>query len=407
NRATEETILVDKKIGEKIIYQRHGLKLAPSFPFPKILWLKRNRPDVYSKVRWFHQAKDFVVSKLTDIHVTDVTHATGYFCLDVRTQKVDYSSLELFDIDADTVPEIKPCNVAIGETGSPAKEYGLPVGVPIVNGAIDAIMALLGMGVFHDNIVCEVAGTSTVLVNTTSKAIMDPTQRFLVNMHPLGNMWLSSSVINTTGAVLRWFRDKIWRLATKNNTSIANPYELFDKWAAQSPPGSKGLIMLPYLQGERSPLWDPQAKGVFFGITLQHNLYDFVRAIYESSALVNIHNIHELSSLGLEPKEVRISGGPAQSDIWNQIKADAYGLPVLRPNVRFPENKGDAILAGLATKQLSLRKAKTWINIDKQYIPDPGNHATYDKLLGIFIKLYNDTKELMQSIKAPPARAET
>ncbi|MHA1713787.1 MAG: xylulokinase, partial [Candidatus Ranarchaeia archaeon] len=338
--------------------------------------------------------------RLTGQFVTDPTHATAFFSVDVKTGRVDTELYDLFDLDIGKVAELHKSTEVIGETSEHKDTFGLPTHIPVIAGGIDAIVAGVGLGATRVADAALIVGTSSALEVVTKSPVIDPKERFITNFHVIPNRWLISAVQNTSGALLRWFRDIIWNpFEIKRVFTGENPYELMTELAAQSPPGANGLLLLPYFAGERTPTWDPYAKGVFFGLSLHHSIPDLVRAFLESSALALLHNTITLSELNVNIKKITIAGGPARSKLWNQIRADALGKRILKAAGNHPENRGAAILAGLGTKIISGKDMANWNHITETYFPKKKITFFYRRLVQIYMKLYRQTHTLMQEIE--------
>jgi xylulokinase len=226
--------------------------------------------------------------------------------------------------------------------------------------------------------------------------------RFINCCHAVPNCWFTLGATDASGLSIKWFRD----LFGQQEVNIAqfvgrNPFDLFDEEAAQSPPGAKGIIYLPYLTGERSPIWDPYSRGVLFGLSVSHTRSDVIRAILEGVAYSFLHNlkIYE-EELGLKIDQLFLSGGGAKSGLWAQIHADMCNKPVHVVKVKESEALGNAILAGFAVGIYSdmVEVADRVVKIEKIYEPRKESYERYQKLFELYQKLYLHLKEDFYSL---------
>ncbi|MHA1713443.1 MAG: xylulokinase [Candidatus Ranarchaeia archaeon] len=407
-RAVKETQEIADKVGYEEIHKRFGMRLDSVFVLPKIMWLAKNSVEQYNATNKFLMVKDYIAYGLTGVAQTDYTHATGFFAFDVRRPRFVPDYYELFGLDVTKLPEIVPCTTLIGETLPHPWGLDLPAGVPVVTGGIDSMVAGLGIGVTQTGKASLIEGTVSCLQVVTDHPVDDDKHRFLTNYNVLPDQWITSAIINTTGAALRWVRDNIWRAVLddrRENIEAADAqriYKIMTDAAEQSVPGSRGLLFLPYLMGERTPIWDPDARGIFFGLRLYHNIGDIVRSVLESSALALLHNVMELSDMDVKIKRYTIAGGSARNRLWNQIKSDALATPIDHAEVEYPENMGAAMLAALGTKQATLKEVEKWVKHESTYYPSENNTKIYTRMVNIYLELYQKTRDLSVKIKDFP-----
>lgn len=214
--------------------------------------------------------------------------------------------------------------------------------------------------------------------------------------HALPDRWLSIGAINGVGSSLRWVRDTFGQSEqTVADLTRRDVYDILADQAIYSPPGSKGLIFLPYISGERTPIWDPYARGVMFGLTLGHNRSDFMRSVLEGAAFAIRHVIEILEvDSGLMVEKIRIGGAAATNNVWNQIIADILGKTVVNLAEVHTEVLGAAVLAGVGIGaypdyDTALRQV---VEVDSEFNPDPDAHAAYNQLFPLYKELYPDVK---------------
>ena len=332
-RAVKQSETIEKKT---------GINDDASMNLPKAMWIKENRPQIFEKTYKFLQASDFIEFKLTDNFVTDWLNA-GTFHFDHRKHNWPTELLDVLDVPSEKLPTVVPPARIIGTvTGSAARETGLKKGTPVVAGGIDAYLAILGVNALTVGETCEITGSSTCLMVPSEREVSDPKNRVQSERFPLlPNLWMTWGTLSSTGASYKWFREII-------DPEISY-YEL-DSIAEKAPLGSNNLIFLPYLMGERSPIWDPYARGVFIGLSLSHHREHMARAILEGCAFGIRHNLEIIEKSGAKVNKLRSCGGAARSKFFGQIKADVTGKIVVVPVETEASALGAAILAAVGIR---------------------------------------------------------
>ena len=316
-----------------------GLKEDPSMMLPKIMWMKNKRPQVFGKACKFLQSTDFIGYKLTNRFATDwLTATTIHF--DVKQGKWPLETLEKLEIPVTKLPDvIRPTDVAGTVSREASEQTGLRKDIPIVLTGIDAYMATVGVNALESGRICEITGSSTCLMVPSDHMIKDSKKRVRCSEFPIvPDLWMTWGIMSSTGAALRWFRENFEKKS----------YHGLDLEAAKVPSGSDRLIFLPYMMGERSPIWDASARGVFIGFSLNHSRKHFVRAILEGCAFGIRHNLETIEELGGKINEIWSCGGAANSRIFGQIKADIIGKPVIIPREIEAAALGAAMLGTVA-----------------------------------------------------------
>ncbi len=358
----------------KALSEKLGIRLDPSDLLPKIMWIKNNEKEKYERVKWFMQSIGYIDYKLTD------SPTSIAFYKERPPWPAKY--IEAAGIDKDKFPQTKFMNEIVGEvTLKASKETGLPAGTPVVGGIIDAFASFLGAGTVEKGAFCEVGGTSDVVALSWDRPLQDALNRVWCFPHVLDGRWLIGAMTSTSGRSLDWF---------KNNFDPDKSYEEMIPKTGEVEAGSNNLIFLPYLCGERCPIWDPNARGVFFGLSTLHSKCHLTKAILESVGYSVKHNMEIISELGGEIKEVRVCGGQAKSDVWNQIKADIWGKELLIPSVLDTEVVGEAIIAGNGIKEFKNLEdaAKNFVRIKKITRPRKENYEKYSRIFDLYKKIY-------------------
>ncbi|MEM3654156.1 MAG: xylulokinase [Candidatus Bathyarchaeia archaeon] len=393
-RAIEQAEKVKKRLNEKDVYKITGHRVDPAFFAMKLLWIKENEKSKFNKAKYFLLPKDYIRMKLCNSIATDYGDASGTMLLDIRKRDWAIEFIEDLKIPIEKLPRIlEPYEIAGELIESSAKTFGLKHGIPIITGSGDGLCSALGAGVVKQGICHEVTGTSTVVSVCSKSLSYDPEMRVIMNCYVMPKLWLIEAPMSTTGAILEWFKNNF--LIYYNKSRV---YGLMSKEASKVGIGSDGLILLPYFMGERSPVWDPKAKGVLFGLTLSHSKGHFLRAILEGVAF-SLNQILELfEEIGIKVKEIRSTGGGSRSKVWNQIKANVTGKPVITLKTEETTLLGAMLLAlyGLGFYK-SLKDASNYIiKIAERNFPDKNIHVKYSKYYSIFKQLYPRLKDLFQ-----------
>ena len=378
-RSTKEAELISSKLGKK------SNDLA--WFVPRALWLKNNHPDMFRKVCHLIQPLDYINCKLTG-KVT-ATLASDF----IRPWNDNIISAS--GLDKALFPPFTKLGDFIGYTTTEiAEETNLPKDVPVIagTGGADFVEVYISSAALKKGIICDRGGTSQGINLCWDKQIDD--SRFYRAPHPLApDLFHISGLMATGGKSLQWYKELYYGKET--------PYEKFFEDAAKSPPGAKRLIFLPYLAGERTPWWDSKARGVFFGLSLEHEERDIVRAILEGVGFGINHIINIFKQHGVIPEEIRATGGQARSPLWNQIKADITGLPVKTTQIVDSAALGLAIIAGVGTGIYSsiVEAANSIVKIDKTYQPNEENHKLYSQMQDIYENLYPSLKNNFAKLK--------
>jgi xylulokinase len=261
-------------------------------------------------------------------------------------------------------------------------------------GSVDSATAALEVGVVEPGIAAEMTGTSTVVIIPNDSGLTEPA--LIAMPHALPGLHLLLGAMVSSGGCLRWFRDQLGQSEVQAAMEHgADAFDLLTQQAAQVPPGSDGVIFLPYMMGERSPLWHTNARGVFFGLSLATRKAALTRSILEGAAFALRHNVEVAIGAGAEVREMRSVGGCSRSDLWNQIKADVLGLPVLLPRTSVGSPFGAAILAGVGAGAFpDVRKSLLeMIRLDRRFEPNQANHQRYTRIYQVFRDIYLHLKD--------------
>lgn len=363
---------------------RLGAPVSPFASLPQAMWLKRHRVEAYRQARWFLMSWDFIVYRLCGRAATSILASFHPF----PPQELSVSELPV-SLFAPTVEAGQPI---AGLTPDAAQQTGLPEGLSVVAGTHDGIATFVGAGLVDVGRAADVNGTSGGLALCWDRPIEEQGVFSTAWIHP--GQHIVGGAMATLGKALNWYRD----LVAGPETSFPDLIE----GAMTTPPGADGLIFLPYLAGERSPIWDPQAKGVFFGLTLQHTRHHLARAVLESVAFATRHLAERLFEVGAQISEMRVCGGQARSAFWNQIKADVTGFPVAVPQVVEAALMGAAVLAGVGAGLVPdiTAGANQMVRVSQVLEPDLGRYQLYTNLFRVYERLYPDLCEAFHQLDA-------
>ncbi|MCD6450008.1 MAG: FGGY-family carbohydrate kinase [Thermotogaceae bacterium] len=393
-RAIEETEWVKNNIPEEKLLSITGNYVDSYFGFTKLLWIKNKEPEVWKKAYLFITPKDYVIYHLTGKIVIDHSSAGNLGGLyDLKNRRWSDEMSKLLDISLEKLPkDIVYSTEVVGTIKDDvAEELNLPKGIKVIAGGIDAPVAQLSAGSVDHGDQVVMLGTSMCWgflhdgAKVTKSLVSFP---YVINGE---NTVYTFGGGATSGAVISWFISNLME-------GKENIYEKLEKGAKNVPEGSEGLILLPYFMGERSPIWDPFAKGVLFGLNLKHSRYHIYRAFMEGVAYSLRHNMGEAEKAKISlPETIAIVGGGANSDLWVQIMADVTGHKFVRIKGNVEAPLGDAFLACYGTKECEDAKdIKKWTTLGKEFIPR--KFVVYEKLYSIYKKIYERTKDLMKGL---------
>jgi xylulokinase len=397
-RSTSQAEALGKRIDADRVYRICGHRLSPSYSAAKIMWIKENEPEVYKRAHKFLQAKDYLACRLAGARLTDYSDASGMNLLDITGLRWSAEILEAAGIDGAKLPEIVESTEVIGKiSGEAAEASGLPSGTPVVIGGGDGACATCGAGVVGEEQAYIYLGTSTWMAITSSKPLLDPAKRTFTFCHFLRGLYFPTGTMQAGGGSYQWLRNTLGEAEVKAaGEAGGDAYELLNREAGEAPCGSAGLLFLPYLMGERSPLWDPQARACFIGLTMLHGKRHLIRAVLEGVAF-NMRLIYEaFREQGVRFTKVRLIGGGARSRLWLSIFADVLEIPTARLNfIEEATSVGAAIAGGVGVGLFSsIREADRLVQETELAPCDPANFPVYRKNFAVFRACYERLRDL-------------
>jgi len=332
-----------KDIGAEKLISLTSNPALTGFTLPKMLWVRDNEPDVWSRVRSVLLPKDYVRLKLTGDKATDVADASGTLLFNVNGRAWSNEMLAATELSSSLLPRVFESPEITGTiSAAAAAATGLREGTPVVAGAGDQAGGAVGVGIVQPGAVSATIGTSGVVFAATNSPSLDPKGRVHTFCHAIPGRWHVMGVTQGAGLSLRWFRDQFGAA-----TGSDQPYESLSAEAASVPPGSDGVLWAPYLMGERTPHLDPNARAALVGLAATHTRAHVVRAIMEGVAFSLRDTFEIFKEMNVPVETIRLGGGGARSSVWRQIQADIYGRQVETVEAEEGAAYGVAMLAGV------------------------------------------------------------
>ncbi len=331
---------IRSRLGKERLIQITGNDALTGFTAPKILWVQQNEPEIYANGRHILLPKDYVRFKLTGEYAMDKADGAGTILFDLKARNWSSEVLAALEIPAEWMPPTYEGPEITGFVSrQAAEETGLAEGTPVVGGGGDQAAQAVGVGAVQPGIIALTLGTSGVVFATTPSAFIEPQGRLHAFCHAVPGRWHFMGVMLSAAGSLQWHRDEL-APSMKFDDLVAEAQEI--------PPGSEGLLFLPYLTGERTPYPDPLARGAWVGLTVRHGRAHLTRAVLEGVAfgIKDIFTLIQQAGLG-EIQQVRVSGGGAKSPLWQQIIADVLGVELVTVNTTEGAAFGAALLAGV------------------------------------------------------------
>lgn len=395
-RATAEAeFLAERCGGMEKVYRRTGHRPGASYTAAKMLWLQRHQPDLYTHTHQILQAKDYAAYKLSGAFATDYSDAssTNLFDLEERNWAVDM--IESVGLDPKKLPPALPSSTVIGHvTSQAAAETGLLAGTPVVIGGGDGACATVGAGSVFPGDAYNYIGSSSWIAVTARQPLYDPQMRTFTFAHLDPKLYFPTGTTQCAGGSFDWLERL---LRGQDETKL---YDELNAAAADAEPGARGLLFLPYLIGERSPHWNPLARGAFVGLTMPHGRPEMVRAVLEGVAynLKMILDAFQEQKAGI--RVMRLIGGGAQSVLWRQILADIYELPIVRPELLAEATSlGAAIAGGVGVGLFSdFHVAHELVQVKAGEQPNPAHSKRYAALYDIFQRSYTALEPIFEEL---------
>ncbi len=396
-RTAKECGQITSLVGKERLISITANPALTGFTASKILWVRNNEPEIFEKVKKILLPKDYIRLMLTGEFATEVSDASGMQLMDIPARKWSGEVLEKLQLDKGLLAEMYESQEISGKVSSRAAELtGLKEGTPVAGGAGDQAAGAVGNGIVKPGVISSTIGTSGVVFAYMDRVSIDPGGRVHTFCHAVPNTWHIMGVTQGAGLSLKWYRDNFCIEEKRTAELIGiDPYVLMDREAEKVAAGSEGLVYLPYLMGERTPHLDPNARGVFFGISARHEKPAFIRAIMEGVVYSLKDCLEIIKEMGVNITEVRASGGGGKSPLWRQLQADAFGSDITTINSAEGPALGVALLAGVGTGIYgSVAEAcDAVISVKSRQAANMELNSVYNGYYRLYGSLYNALKE--------------
>ncbi len=390
---------ITERVGAEQLIELTSNPALTGFTLPKLLWVRDEEPDLWSRVRSILLPKDYVRFRLTGERATDVADASGTLLFDVANRRWSHAMLDAAEINKSYLPSVfESPEITSRVSAEGAAATALIGGTPVVAGAGDQAAGAVGMGIVNPGAVSATIGTSGVVFAATDRPALDRAGRVHTFCHAVPGRWHVMGVTQGAGLSLRWFKENF---GTCEDLGGEDPYDLLCKEAAIAPPGSDGVLWAPYLMGERTPHLDPHARAALVGLAANHGRSHIIRSILEGVAFSLRDSLTILAEMNVPVDTIRLGGGGARAALWRQIQADVYGQPVEVLMAEEGAAYGAALLAGVGTG--------VWASVDEacaqavrvatRIEPDPAAVSTMDIRYRAYCAIY----PALRGISSPTA----
>jgi len=391
-RAKGEAEEIAEKIGLDTVHRKTGMIPGPTFPACKILWLKKNKPEQIEKCAYLLQPKDYVFFRLTGEMLTDYSMASRTMMFNQDENKWWGTIFNLLELKTSRFPEVadslssRPVKIDV------ARQLGLPPQTPVVLGGGDRQCEALGALVSEQRAM-DSTGTATNISLSGPTANTPYHPKIVRSIHVVPGHILMEVTINTSGLAMEYFRELF-----KGNESY---FECIEGKAATVPPGSNGLIVLPFFMGARSVRWNPRAAGVLFGLTFAHKDHEIIRALMEAIAFEEKTALDVFRKMGFMPQQIRALGGGSRSGLWNQIKADVTDTRVVTLNISDVASVGAMALAAAAVGMVPTPTiaVKRMSKVENEYVANPESTKKYQEIFHLYTDLYATNEKLFDRLE--------
>lgn len=392
-RAVEQIRRVKEGLDQRELFDRTGGYTNQQHVIPRLLWVKEQEPSAYQKTRWVMGSYDYIVYKLTGTPSVEWNWAVESGMFDIRRKTWIREYMELFDISPSIFPEVHASDEVVGQVSKAAADVtGLPQGIPVIAGAADHVASTLAAGIIHTNdLLIKFGGAGDILYCVDE---IQPCDRLFFDYHIVPGKYLLNGCMAASGSLVKWYLKNIL------GEYDGNVLKRLDQEAEKVPAASEGLIILPYFVGEKTPVFDPEARGVMFGLTLSHQRQHIFRAVLESVIYGFRHHVDVLEESGYKAEHIYATNGGAKSSFWCQIAADVLNSTV----TSYPTHPGSALgvafLAGMKTGVfLEWEQIRKFLGGGKVYHPNPENVEIYHKSYEIYRGLYEALKGSCQAVQ--------
>jgi len=385
------------------LFERTGSALNQQHVLPRLLWVKRHESEVFARTRRVLGSYDYIALRLTGVASLEANWAVESGLYDIHREVWIEEALAFVGLTVEALPPVNPAGAVIGEvTPEAARLTGLRPGTPVIAGSADHVASALAAGVRSPGDLLIKFGGAGDILYATDRCLTHP--KLYIDLHDIPGLYLLNGCMAASGSLVKWFVREFVGDGHTDGTVFAQ----LDAEAAGVPPGSDGLVVLPYFLGEKTPLFDPTARGVFFGLTLSHKRGHLYRALLESVIYGFRHHLDVICEMGERPRRVLATNGGVKSRLWRQIAADVLGMPITSFRNHPGSALGVAYLAGAATGLF-----RGWSDVDlflqEPYVtePDPGCRGVYDHGYRLYRQIYEHLRPDFQLLHRGPICRQT
>lgn len=393
--------LQENGVGHRI-YLRTGTPIHPMSPLTKLMWMRHDEPELFQRTAKFISIKEYLFFRLFGQYVVDHSIASCTGLLNLEKLEWDEEALDIAGITPNQLSKLVPTTYTIeGMHPKWAEKMALSPSTPFVIGASDGVLSNLGVNAIQPGVVAATIGTSGAIRTVVERPITDPKGRtFCYALTE--KLWVVGGPVNNGGMLFRWVRDEFAASEVETAKRLGiNSYDVLTKIAERVPPGSEGLLFHPYLSGERAPLWNPDARGSFFGLTLHHKKEHMIRAVLEG-VIFNLYTVLLAMEEQIgQPTSIQATGGFARSPLWRQMMSDIFNQEVVVPESFESSCLGAVVLGLYATGRIkSLDAVSSMVGTTHRHKPVKGHATLYQELLPIYIRISRKLEEEYADIAA-------
>ena len=396
-RNTDECDQIAREFGEDMVRDIVGWRPCTFLVWPKVIWFMAHEPDLFARTRWLLQVNGFITQRLCGKIVLDHANAVGY-PMDLRTMKWHEALCRWRDFPTDKIPRTVPSTVVVGHVSqAAARGCGIPAGTPIVAGGMDTACSALAIGAAAAGKAFEVSGTSGGIGIISEVPYSHPSLG--VAPHLFDGLYINHAPTSAAGASLAWCRDVLCFAKQQSYRGAAPTYDFMEDEAASLGDGPTGLLFLPYLAGERAPVWDSAARGAMLGLTLATTRAQIIKMIMEGVSYALRQNISIAEAHGMRVGELLSCGGGSKSRVWCQIKADVTGKRLIVHRTERDAAFGAALLAGVGGGTWSRAEVENVLSSEEPrvYSPRPAVTAQYTPYQRTYERIYPHLREILRA----------
>jgi gluconokinase len=386
--------LQENGVGHRI-YLRTGTPIHPMSPLTKLMWLRHDEPELFERTAKFISIKEYLFFRLFGQYIVDHSIASCTGLLNLEQLEWDQEALDIAGVTPNHLSKLVPTTYTIeGMHPEWAEKMALSPSTPFVIGASDGVLSNLGVNAIKPGVVAATIGTSGAIRTVVDRPVTDPKGRtFCYALTE--KLWVVGGPVNNGGMLFRWVRDEFAASEVETAKRLGiNSYDVLTKIAERVPAGSEGLLFHPYLSGERAPLWNPDARGSFFGLTLHHKKEHMIRAVLEG-VIFNLYTVLLAMEEQIgQPTSIQATGGFARSPLWRQMMSDIFNQEVVVPESFESSCLGAVVLGLYATGRIkSLDAVSSMVGTTHRHTPVKEDASLYQELLPIYIRISRKLEE--------------